>query len=140
MSLKEEEQLMQKIRFFEDIEAWKKARILANSIYDLTEKPKFARDFGLRDQIQRSAVSVMSNIAEGFETQSDRHFISYLFRAKASAAEVRSHLYIAFDRQYILQTEFDSVLKIALETSRLISGFLSYLGSPRKQLRRSART
>src|SRR2546428_6386576 len=140
MSLKEEEQLMEKIRFFEDIEAWRKARILANSIYDLTEKPKFARDFGLRDQIQRSAVSVMSNIAEGFEGQSDRHFISYLFRAKVSAAEVRSQAYIAFDRQYILQTEFDSVLKIALETSRLISGFLSYLGSPRKQLRRSART
>src|SRR2546428_13117609 len=114
MSLKEEEQLMQKIRFFEDIEAWKKARILANSIYDLTEKPKFARDFGLRDQIQRSAVSVMSNIAEGFEGQSDRHFISYLFRAKASAAAVRSKDYIALDRRYILQTQVASVLELRL--------------------------
>src|SRR2546428_10955174 len=74
-----------------------------------------------------------------FGLSSDRHFISYLFRAKASAAEVRSQVYIAFHRRYLLQTEFDSVLKIAQETSRPISGFLSYLGSPRKQWRGSAK-
>jgi four helix bundle protein len=125
---------MTKIEFFEDIEAWKKARVLANYIYDLTQKPKFARDFGLKDQIQRSAVSVMSNIAEGFESQTDRHFVSYLFRAKASAAEVRSQIYLAFDRRYILRTEFEAALKLAFQTSRLIAGFLNYLGSARKQL------
>ncbi|HEV8131146.1 MAG TPA: four helix bundle protein [Acidobacteriota bacterium] len=130
---------MAKIQFFEEIEAWKKARVLANSIYDLTQKPRSARDFGLRDQIQRSTVSVMSNIAEGFESQSDRHFISYLFRAKASAAEVRSQIYLAFDRRYILRTEFEEAVKLALQTSRLIAGFLNYLGSARKQLKKTSR-
>jgi len=120
---------MARIERFEDIEAWKAARELANSIYGLTEKPKFARDFGLRDQIQRAAVSVMSNIAEGFESQSNRSFISYLYRAKGSAGEVRSQLYIAFDRGYITNEELDAGIRLAEKTSRLIAGFIAYLES-----------
>lgn len=118
---------MPKIRCFEDIEAWKTARTLANAVYDLTEEPVFARDFGLRDQIRRSAVSPMSNIAEGFESQTDRSFLSYLFRARGSAAEVRSQLYLAYDRHYIGDKEFHAALCLALLVSRRIARFIAYL-------------
>ena len=120
---------MPKINCFEDIDAWKRARVLANAVYDFTEKRAFARDFGLKDQIQRSAVSIMSNIAEGFESQTDRSFLSYLFRARGSAGEVRSQLYIACDRQYISRRDLDVVKRLALETSRRIARFISYLES-----------
>ena len=120
---------MAKIERFEDIEAWKAARELANFVYDLTGRPRFARDFGLRDQIQRAAVSVMSNIAEGFESQSNRSFISYLYRAKGSAGEVRSQLYIAFDRGYVTNEELGAGIGLAEKTSRLIAGFIAYLES-----------
>ena len=120
---------MARIERFEEIEAWKTARKLANYIYDLTEKSKFARDFGLRDQIQRASVSVMSNIAEGFEGQSNRGFISYLYRAKASAGEVRSQLYIAFDRKYISGEELDEGIRYSEKASRLLYRFIEYLKS-----------
>ncbi|PSQ92571.1 MAG: four helix bundle protein, partial [Bacteroidetes bacterium SW_4_67_19] len=79
---------------FEDIESWQKARRLARRIYELTGNGDFARDFGLRDQIRRAAVSIMSNIAEGFERGSRREFARFLDIAKASAGEVRSPLYV----------------------------------------------
>ena len=114
---------------FEDIEAWQTARRLANVIYDLTESGRFARDYGLKNQIQRAAVSVMSNIAEGFESRTQALFIDLLGRAKGSAGEVRSQLYIALDRKYITQTQFNEAYELADKVSRQIYRFMLYLES-----------
>src|SRR6185295_10350147 len=91
---------------FEDIQAWQTARELTALIYKRSEQGQFARDFGLRDQIRRAAVSIMSNIAEGFESRTDTQFVNYLGHARASAGEVRSQLYIALDLKYVSQEEF----------------------------------
>ncbi len=92
---------MSKIERFEDIEAWKGARVLTSKIYQLTGEGSFARDFGLRDQLRRAAVSVMPNVAEGFERGGDKEFLQFLSLAKASCAEIRSHLYVAMDQAYL---------------------------------------
>jgi four helix bundle protein len=84
-------------RRFEDIRAWQAARILTAAVYAASKQRPFSRDFGLRDQIRRANVSIMANIAEGFVHRSDREFVRYLFAAKASTAEVQSHLYVALD-------------------------------------------
>ena len=94
---------MARIEKFEDIEAWQRARQLAKAVYAVTSEGKFAHDFGLRDQIQRAAVSVMSNIAEGFERGGVREFIQFLFIAKGSTAEVQAQTYMAPDVGYIKQ-------------------------------------
>jgi four helix bundle protein len=115
------------IERFEDIEAWQKARELAKAIYAITNEGNFARDFGLRDQIQRAAVSVMSNIAEGFDRGSNRELVQYLFIAKASAAEVQAQLYVALDAKYIDQTTFEKTYDLTKRTGQLIGGFIRYL-------------
>ncbi len=107
---------------FEDLIAWQKARELAKKIYEITRNDRFARDFGLSSQIQRAAVSIMSNIAEGFERDGRGDFHRFLTIAKASCAEVRSQLYIAFDIGYIAQSEFDGLQKQAEEVARIIGG------------------
>ena len=112
---------------FEDIEAWKTARELTRLIYAFTEQGKFAKDFGLKNQIQRASVSVMSNIAEGFESRTQPQFLEYLGRAKASAGEVRCQLYVAIDLQYITQEEFKQVFDLADKSSRQIARFMNYL-------------
>ena len=114
---------------FEEIEAWKTARELTKLIYSLTEKGTFSRDFGLRDQIRRAAVSVMSNIAEGFESQTQPQFIRYLGTAKASAGEVRSQLYVANDLGYFTEEIFSDAFRLAEKASRQISRFMTYLES-----------
>lgn len=88
---------MAKIERFEDLQSWQKARELANVVYDLTNNSQFAKDFGLRNQIQRAAGSVMHNIAEGFDAGSNPEFIRFLKMARRSASEVQSQLYLAFD-------------------------------------------
>jgi len=93
---------MTAITRFEEIEAWKTARQLTNMVYALSNKEGFNRDFGLRDQIRRASVSVMSNIAEGFESRTDVQFINFLGMARASAGEVRAQLYIALDQKYVI--------------------------------------
>ncbi|HQO65044.1 MAG TPA: four helix bundle protein, partial [Syntrophorhabdus sp.] len=100
---------MAKIEKFEDIEAWEKARRIAKNVYAACRQVEFSRDFGLRDQMQRAAVSIMSNIAEGFERGTNKEFIQFLFIAKGSAGEVRSQLYLALDLGYINQDVFDSL-------------------------------
>jgi four helix bundle protein len=120
---------MARIERFEEIEAWKTARKLANLVYDLSETGPFAKDFGLKGQIQRAAVSVMSNIAEGFESQTQSLFIHLLGRAKGSAGEVRSQLYIALDRKYISEAEFKTAFRLTEICSRQIYGFMDYLKS-----------
>jgi four helix bundle protein len=91
---------------FEDLRVWQAARTLTNDIYAATRGDRFSRDFGLRDQIQRAAVSVMANIAEGFESRTNRPFIQYLGQAKASAGEVRCQLYVAKDQGYLTDPDF----------------------------------
>jgi four helix bundle protein len=118
---------MPTITRFEEIDAWKTARELTRMVYSLTEQGSFARDFGLKNQIQRAAVSVMSNIAEGFECRTQAQFLDYLGHAKASAGEVRCQLYVASDLQYINQDQFNMVFNLADKSSRQIARFMSYL-------------
>ena len=118
---------MPTITRFEEIEAWKTARELTRMVYSLTEQGSFARDFGLKNQIQRAAVSVMSNIAEGFECRTQAQFLDYLGHAKASAGEVRCQLYVALDLHYITEEQFSKVFDLADKSSRQISRFMSYL-------------
>jgi four helix bundle protein len=112
---------------FEEIEAWKTARLLTTLVYKMTELGAFAKDFGLKDQIRRAAVSVMSNIAEGFESRTNTQFINYLGHAKGSSGEVRSQLYVALDLKYISQTQFDEAFDLADKASRQIRRFIEYL-------------
>ena len=118
---------MSKIERFEDILAWQKARVLTQKVYACTKQSLFARDFGLRDQIQRASVSTMANIAEGFERGGDREFIQFLSTSKGSSGEVRSHLYVALDQNYVTQEQFTELFGQAEEVSRLTSGFMTYL-------------
>lgn len=114
---------------FEDIEAWKTSRQLTNSVYAHTNQSGFNRDFGLRDQIRRASVSVMSNIAEGFESRTDVQFINFLGMARASAGEVRSQLYIAVDQKYITEEQFSDTSAVAETCARQIAKFIKYLES-----------
>ncbi len=118
---------MARIERFEDLQSWQKARELANRVYELTRKEKFARDFELRDQIRRAAGSVMHNIAEGFDAGSNAEFIRFLKMARRSASEVQSQLYLALDQDYITEDELRFVYDLATETKRLINGMIAYL-------------
>ena len=109
---------MDSVTKFEDLRVRQNARKLANMIYDFSSVGDFARDFGLRDQMRRAAVSVMSNIAEGFESRTQALFIEYLGRAKASAGELRAQLYLALDRKYIDENQMQN----AHELTRICSG------------------
>jgi four helix bundle protein len=107
---------------FEELIAWQKARLLAATIYRLAAQGAFSKDYGLKDQIQRAGVSVMSNIAEGFERGSSAEFHQFLVIAKASCAELRAQLYLALDVGYIDQQFFDETMKQAEEVARLVGG------------------
>ena len=121
---------MARIEKFEDIDGWKKGRELRKAIYGCSKCGEFVRDFSLKDQIRRAAQSVTSNIAEGFERGGNREFIQFLSNAKGSRGEVRDQLYTALDESYVSQIEFDQLYNLAVETSRLISGFMKYLQQP----------
>lgn len=121
------------IKRFEDIDVWKLSRKLVKKIYSFTENDRFKKDYGLKDQIRRSAVSIMSNIAEGFEKQSSIEFIRYLFIAKASSGETRSHIYIAFDLEYINKEEFEDIIIELENISKSLSGFIKYLRATNKK-------
>jgi len=112
---------------FEDIEAWQKARELTKQIYALSNDGQFARDFGLRDQIRRASVSIMSNIAEGFGRGGNKEFAQFLSTAKGSASEVQAQLYVALDANYINQEQFKQLYSETETTARLIGGLLRYL-------------
>jgi len=115
------------IERFEDITAWQKARDLVRRIYEISTTESFFRDFALRDQIRRSALSVMSNIAEGFDRHRDTEFAYFLRVAKASCGEVRSQVYVAFDVGHLSPTVRDELLHATTELSRVIHGFQAYL-------------
>ena len=118
---------MANITRFEDIEAWQKARLLTRAIYQTTGRGEFARDFGLRDQLRRAAVSVMSNIAEGFERGGNKEFVQFLAIAKGSVGEARSQLYVELDHGYLSQPQFDELHLLAQQTGNLLGGFIRYL-------------
>lgn len=120
---------------FEDIDSWKGARILTRRVYEPTATAKFYKDFGLRDQIQRAAVSIMANIAEGFDAGSSRSFISFLNYAYRSASEVRSLLYVALDQIYISKDMFQLNYDHAALIKKLIGGLIKYLRTSRHELR-----
>ncbi|HET7569904.1 MAG TPA: four helix bundle protein [Gammaproteobacteria bacterium] len=109
-------------RRFEDLIAWQKARAFTRRIYEATGNGPFSKDYGLRDQIRRAVVSVMSNIAEGFDRGGRKEFHQFLVIAKASCAEVRSQLYVALDAGYLARKEFDSLCKQAEEVGRVVNG------------------
>ena len=113
------------LRKFEDIHAWQEARILVNQIYDLAGTGAFSKDFGLRDQICRAAVSVMANIAEGFDCDSNIEFARFLGIARRSDVEVQSLLYAALDIKYITPEQFKVCYEQANKTKTLISAFKS---------------
>jgi len=125
---------MTAITRFEEIQAWQTARQLTNMVYTLSNQTGFNRDFGLRDQIRRASVSVMSNIAEGFESRTDVQFINFLGMARASAGEVRAQLYIALDQKYMTEEQFKEASVLAEKCSRQTAKFISYLeANPRKR-------
>ena len=111
-----------RIERFEDFIAWQKARKLTREIYRATNLPRFSRDFGLKDQIRRSSVSIMSNIAEGFERGRPSEFHQFLSIAKGSCAELRSQLYVALDADYISEDHFHQIMSAATETGQIIGG------------------
>ena len=112
---------------FEEIEAWRKARDLVNQIYMHSNEGMFSRDFGLRDQIRRAGISIMANIAEGYERSGTGEFLQFLAIAKGSAAEVRSHLYVALDQGYLDRKTFDNLCAEVQGTARMISKLMGYL-------------
>lgn len=118
---------MAKIERFEDILGWQKARELTREVYSLSKQGEFARDFSLKDQIRRASISVMSNIAEGFERGGDKEFIQFLATAKGSSGEVRSQLYAALDQGYLTEAQFQAAYQQSEEVSRLLAGFMDYL-------------
>ncbi|MCU0509900.1 MAG: four helix bundle protein [Anaerolineae bacterium] len=116
-----------KIARFEDMPVWQTARLLTQRVYAVSAGGPFARDFGLRDQIRRASVSIMSNIAEGFESRTQAMFVDFLGRAKGSAGEVRAQLYVASDAGYLDQAQFRELYELAESCSRQLRAFMTYL-------------
>jgi four helix bundle protein len=114
---------------FEDMQVWRDARMLNRRIYEVSEAGLFRRDYGLKDQIRRASVSITSNIAEGFESQGHRNFIRFLSSARASSAEVRSQLYLAFDLNYLSREAFDPLISVCESISRQLTGLIKTLQS-----------
>lgn len=113
---------MSKVERFEDLVAWQKARVLTKEIYVATRNGALRRDYGLSGQMQRASVSIMSNIAEGFERGKRGEFHQFLSIAKGSCAETRSLLYVAFDCEYLKPSEFDRLMSLSQEEARILGG------------------
>lgn len=118
---------MASIERFEDLEIWQLARELVREVYKLTRKKEFSKDYGLKDQIRRSSVSVMNNISEGFESRTTKRFINYLGHSKGSCGETRSVSYVALDCKYITESEFQILYDRCTKISRKTQKFISYL-------------
>ena len=116
-----------KIERFEDIECWKLGRELTARVYGVTREGEFRSDYGLRDQIQRAAGSVMHNVAEGFDGGSNAEFAKFLRYAQRSCTEVQSQLYVALDQSYIPQEQFAELYELARRTRATIGAFIKYL-------------
>jgi four helix bundle protein len=121
-----------RIERFEDIQGWQQARKLTREIDKLTNGFPFKKDHGLCEQTQKAFVSARANIAEGFDRQSKKEFIKFLYYASGSASEVQSHLYVALDQEYISEADFQETYNQARKTKSLINGFISYLKGKKK--------
>ena len=115
------------IRHFEDIEAWQLSRELVKEVYRVSHEGMFAKDFWLQDQIRRAAVSIMSNIAEGFERNGNKEFINFLTVAKGSCGEVRSHLYVALDQGYVDHVHFERMVHRCIRVSVMLQAIITSL-------------
>ena len=115
---------------FEELNVYQRARELTNRVYELTRDGAFARDFGLVDQIRRASVSIMSNIAEGFERGTNAEFIQFLFIAKGSCGEVRAQVSIAFDQKYISRADYDDLIDRCRRISGMLGNLINYLRQP----------
>ena len=115
------------VKVFEDLEVWKEARVLVRQVYKATLNQTFKKDRSLVDQIRRASVSIMANIAEGFDRSSRADFIRYLEYSLGSASEVRNHLYVAIDLKYLTEEEFANLLDAAVRLSKRLSTFIKYL-------------
>ncbi len=124
---------MGKIERFEDIDAWKKARELTKTIYEVTAQGKIAADFSLKDQLRRASLSIMANIAEGFEREGNKEFRQFLAMAKGSVGEVKALLFVALDAGLASSEQFQRIMGLADEASRLLAGFLRYLKTSDKK-------
>ena len=122
---------MASVERFEDLVAWQRARELARQVYATSRSGPFSKDHGLSGQIQRAATSIMANVAEGFERGGRAEFHQFLSVAKGSCAEVRSHLYVAFDAGYISQSDFDALRILAEEVTRIFAGLRTAVGRQR---------
>jgi four helix bundle protein len=119
---------MARVQRFEDLDVWQKARVLTNRLYDASNAGAFARDFALRDQNRKAAISIMSCIAEGFERESgDRDLRHFLSMAKGSAGEVRCQIIVAHDAGHLTDQQHTQLCALATEVSRMPSGFIAYL-------------
>ena len=116
-----------KFNSFEDLQVWKDSRVLVSSIYKLTSEGKFNKDFGLKEQIQRASVSIMNNIAEGFERNNNKEYIKFLGYSKGSAGEVRSMLYVASDLGYLSKDSFNTLYQLSINIITQLSNFIKYL-------------
>jgi four helix bundle protein len=122
-----------KISKFEDFEIWKDSMEITKSIYRLTNNGEFSKDFGLRDQIRKSTISISANIVEGFEKNNNNEFIRFLKIAKGSVGETRNHLYIALGIGYIDEEEFNGLNNQLMSVAKQLSGFISYLVKQKEQ-------
>lgn len=120
-----------KIERFEDLECWQEARVLVNMVYRITKNVEFARDYTLRDQIRAAAISVMNNIAEGFDSQSNTEFKRFPRYSRRSVSEVQSCLYVALDQEYIKELQFREVYEQGVKTRKVVDGMLRYLKGKR---------
>jgi four helix bundle protein len=126
---------MPSISRFEDLIAWQKARQLTREIYGVSRQEAFGKDWALASQIQQAAVSVMSNIAEGFERGSRSEFHQFLSTAKASCAEVRSLLYVALDARYLDPSQFERIMSLAQEVGRILGGLRASVEKQKREQR-----
>ncbi|MBN2119854.1 MAG: four helix bundle protein [Candidatus Omnitrophica bacterium] len=120
------------IRKFEELDIWKRTRELTKIIYKISSVPGFSRDWGLRDQLRRASVSVMSNIAEGFDSGSRKEFARFLSISRRSTSEMQSQLYVALDQSYMSQEDFKLIYKEIEEIRRMITSFIKYLKGIKK--------
>ena len=118
---------MAKIEQFEDLECWKKARQLVNKVFEISKNEPLKKDFVLLDQFRRAALSVMNNIAEGFERYHSKEFVRFLDYSQSSAVEVQSMLYVLVDNQFISEAQFDDLYQCTEETKKITRGLIRYL-------------
>ena len=118
---------MATLKRFEDLDVWKKARVMVNTIYSTTSNNGFSKDWMLANHLRKTAVSIISKIAEGFERDGNKEFINFLSIAKGSCGELRCQLYIAYDQHYINENQFKEISNLAAEISRSLKGLILYL-------------